>query len=223
MSKLLTVVGGTGTQGLSVINAALEEGSYKIRALTRNPSSEKAKALASRGVEVIQADINSEDSMVKAFAGSHAVYAITDFVEPFAANGPEKAIEIELAQGINLAKAASKASTLEHYIWSTLPNSGRITNGKLRVPHFEAKNQVDDYIKSDKALFAKTTFMWIAWYANNYQYPMFTPIYVVSTLKLPLPKRFDSDRWPLENGGSVHPALPRKTRHAHQVHWRPAV
>jgi hypothetical protein len=42
MSKLLTVVGGTGTQGLSLINAALAEGTYKIRTLTCNIFSEKS-------------------------------------------------------------------------------------------------------------------------------------------------------------------------------------
>lgn len=67
MSKLLTVVGGTGTQGLSLINAALTEGKYNIRALTRNPSSEKAKALVARGVEVVKADVNDMQSLLTAF------------------------------------------------------------------------------------------------------------------------------------------------------------
>lgn len=67
MSKLLTVVGATGTQGLSLIDAALKDGSYRVRGLTRNPSSEKAKNLSLRGVEVVKADINDEESLVKAF------------------------------------------------------------------------------------------------------------------------------------------------------------
>lgn len=67
MSKILTVVGGTGTQGLSLINAALADRTYKIRALTRNTSSEKSQALAARGVEVVRADVNDEQSLIKAF------------------------------------------------------------------------------------------------------------------------------------------------------------
>ena len=67
MSKLLTVVGATGTQGRSLIDVALKEGQYKIRGLTRKPSSEKAKDLASKGVEIVQADINDGASLVKAF------------------------------------------------------------------------------------------------------------------------------------------------------------
>lgn len=49
------------------MNAALQDGTYKVRAVTRNVNSEKAKALAARGVEVVTADINSEQSLVKAF------------------------------------------------------------------------------------------------------------------------------------------------------------
>jgi hypothetical protein len=112
--------------------------------------------------------------------GSTAIFAVTDFFEPFAASGPEKAAEVETVQGINLAKAASQVPTLQHYIWSTLPNAKRISNGKHLVPHFHAKNTVDDYIKSDPGLLAKTTFLWVTFYASNYQYPMFTPSLLVS-------------------------------------------
>ena len=67
MSKLLTVVGASGTQGYFLIETALKDGNYKIRGVTRNPSSEKAKALAARGVEIVQADVNDEASLTKAF------------------------------------------------------------------------------------------------------------------------------------------------------------
>ena len=77
MSKLLTVVGGTGSQGLSIINAALKAGGYKIRALTRNSGSEKAKGLIARGVEVAQADINDEQSLIKAFEVRSALILCT--------------------------------------------------------------------------------------------------------------------------------------------------
>ena len=65
--QLLTVVGGTGTQGRSVIEAALKGEHGKIRALTRNTESQNAKDLAAKGVEVVKADINDESSLVKAF------------------------------------------------------------------------------------------------------------------------------------------------------------
>jgi hypothetical protein len=115
--------------------------------------------------------------------GSTAVYGITDFFEPFAAGGPEHAMKVEVQQGINMANAAIKTQTLKHYIWSTLPNGSKISNGKYLVPHFEAKNKIDDYIKSKPELFAKTTFLWITFYGTNYVFPMFTPNFVKSSGK----------------------------------------
>jgi hypothetical protein len=107
---------------------------------------------------------------------------VTDFFEPFAASGLERAMEVEEAQGINLARAAAKTATLRHYIWSTLTNGSRITDGKYNVPYFAAKNKIDDFIKRDADLLAKTTFFWITFYGNNFQYPMFTPNLIVSSL-----------------------------------------
>lgn len=44
----IAIVGSTGAQGGSVINQLLKTGAWKIRALTRNASSESAKALAAK-------------------------------------------------------------------------------------------------------------------------------------------------------------------------------
>lgn len=67
MSKTMTVVGATGTQGGGVIQALLEEGSWKIRGITRNPSSDSARALISQGVEVITVNLTDADSLAQAF------------------------------------------------------------------------------------------------------------------------------------------------------------
>lgn len=191
--KILTVVGATGNQGGSLIAAALQDGTYVIRGLTRNVNSAAAKALAAKGVEMVSADLNSESSLIAAFHGSSAIYAVTDFFEPFASSGPEAAIRVEAAQGINMARAASQTASLEHYIWSTLPNPMKISGGKYRVPHFEAKNKVDDYIKADKKLLAKTTFLWVTFYASNYLYPMFTPNFMVSAFSVIVQMRVGQD------------------------------
>src|SRR5436309_2780107 len=105
--KIISVVGATGVQGRSVIDALLKDGTYSIRAITRNPDSNTAKTLASQGVQVVKADANDVASLTEAFKGSSVIYAVTDFFEPFAKYGPEKATEIEVQQGINLAKAAA--------------------------------------------------------------------------------------------------------------------
>ena len=67
MTPILTVVGATGLQGGSVINSALKDAKYKIRAITRDANSLKAQALTSKAIEVVSADVNDELSLIKAF------------------------------------------------------------------------------------------------------------------------------------------------------------
>jgi hypothetical protein len=92
-------------------------------------------------------------------------------------------MKVEVQQGKNLANAAAKTITLQHYIWSTLPNGRKISNGKYVVPHFEGKNKIDEYIRSLPDLLAKTTFLWITFYGTNYVFSMFTPNFVKTSGK----------------------------------------
>lgn len=66
--KLIVVTGATGAQGGSVVSILKKTPGWKVRAVTRNPESEAAKALAADGsVEVVRADWEDEASLVKAF------------------------------------------------------------------------------------------------------------------------------------------------------------
>ncbi|KAF4334213.1 nitrogen metabolic regulation nmr [Fusarium beomiforme] len=180
MTKLVSIIGATGIQGGSVIKALLNDESYTVRAITRDKTSAAAKSLLEKGVEVVEANLNDIHSLETAFSGSFAIFAATNFFQNFPSLSAEAAIEEEVAQGINLAKAAIATPTLEHFIWSTLPNASRVSEGKSFVPHFAGKNKVDDYIKSHAELFRKTTFLWVGFYASNLQYPFFTPFPVTS-------------------------------------------
>lgn len=66
MAKTIAVTGSTGTQGGAVVRVLLEAG-WKVKAITRNTSSESAKKLASQGAEVVKASYDDEASLVKAF------------------------------------------------------------------------------------------------------------------------------------------------------------
>jgi uncharacterized protein YbjT (DUF2867 family) len=61
LKKVVAVVGATGVQGGSVANALLADGTFTVRALTRNPESEQAKNLQAKGAEVVQFDSNQRD------------------------------------------------------------------------------------------------------------------------------------------------------------------
>jgi uncharacterized protein YbjT (DUF2867 family) len=55
MSKLIAVTGATGAQGGGLIRALLadRDAGFAARAITRNPESPAARALADQGVEVV--------------------------------------------------------------------------------------------------------------------------------------------------------------------------
>ncbi|KAJ5988434.1 hscarg dehydrogenase [Penicillium waksmanii] len=195
MVKLLVVAGATGMQGSGVIDALATNPDWKIRGLTRSTNSDKAKGLSDRGIEMVSADMDDEDSLLNAFIGANAIFAVTDFYEPFATGiGPEKAMQIEYERGLKLARAAAKTKTLEFYFWSTLPAANDLTNGEVKVPHFDAKAAVDAYIKNDIALNSKTIFLLTGFYASNFNYPPFTPVYSKPAAKyiLALPARSSS-------------------------------
>ncbi|KAK0457232.1 putative hscarg dehydrogenase [Desarmillaria tabescens] len=166
--KLIVVFGATGNQGGSVVASFLENKAYVVRAVTRNPDSDKAKALAANGAEVVAADLNDQKSLVKALEGAHAAFGVTDFWATLSTLEPNGAFDGEIQQGKNLANAAAATPTLEHYVWSTLPMTKNTTNGAVTVPHFDSKAHVDEYIISslpDRA--KKTTFFWSGYYATN--------------------------------------------------------
>jgi hypothetical protein len=183
MSKTLTIIGATGIQGSSVVEAALRfPQEWRIRALTRNPEGPSAQALLVKGIEVVKADLNDISTLSTAFASSHAIFATTDFFGPFGALGAntQKAIAMEWEQTRNIIEAALACDTLQHFVWSTLPHAARISNGKFHIGHFEAKNRGEDLIRDHPLLLAKTTFAYVGWYASNFSYPIFKPVWVVS-------------------------------------------
>ncbi|KAF1961297.1 NAD(P)-binding protein [Byssothecium circinans] len=179
--KIIAVTGGTGAQGGGVANIFLQTPGWKVRVITRNVESDKAKDLAKRGAEVASANFDDESSLLKAFEGAHAIFAVTNYGELLSTGrSRNEAGELEAKQGLNLARAASKTTTLEHYIWSTLPHAKKISNGKHPVPHFDYKAEVDEKIRSDlPELAKKTTFLIVGFYPSNMVFfPMLKPVKV---------------------------------------------
>lgn len=187
MAHLVVVVGATGNQGGSVVNTLLKDPRYRVRAITRNPDSDVGKSLEAKGAEVVRADLNDEESLVKAFVGAYAIFAVTNFFEPAMSVGFEQARKIEYQQAVNMVKAAKRTPTLQHYLWSTLPNSNALSKGKYNVHFFDIKSSIDDYIRQDKEFLAKTTFLYLAFFSSNMLYPVYIPIYLVSAKPISLP------------------------------------
>ncbi|KAH9220803.1 hypothetical protein DL95DRAFT_478045 [Leptodontidium sp. 2 PMI_412] len=168
MAKTAAVLGATGAQGGGVARALLKAG-WNVTAITRNVSSDSAKALATAGASLVTANLDDEQSLISAFKGAHAIFGVTNFWEHlYTGSDLQTSGEKERQQAINIAQAASKTNGLEHYIFSSLPSAKKISGGKLSVPHLDYKAEVDDYIRQSLPdLAKKTTFIWLGWYPTN--------------------------------------------------------
>lgn len=62
---IIVVVGATGQQGGGCVDALLRQGKFKIKAVTRDLSSDAAKALKKRNVDVVTANLSDKESLVK--------------------------------------------------------------------------------------------------------------------------------------------------------------
>ena len=169
--KIIAVVGATGAQGGGLVRAILADPSsgFRARAITRKATGEKAEALRKLGAEVVEADLDDEASLAKAFEGAYGAYCVTNYWEHM---NPDK----ELSQARNMAKAA-KAAKLEHVVWSTLEDTrARVPLSdsrmptlmeKYKVPHFDAKGDAD-------AMFVEagvpTTYLLTTFYWDNFIY-----------------------------------------------------
>jgi len=131
--KSVLVTGATGRQGGAVICHMLPKG-WRLRALTRNPASHKAKELARQGVEVVQGDLENPRSLEAVCRGVYGIYSVQDFWSVGAKR--------EIQQGKNLADAAKKVG-VQHFVYSSVGGAERSTG----IPHWESKWEIEKHIR----------------------------------------------------------------------------
>ena len=171
-TQVIAVVGATGSQGGGLVRAILADPDHEfvVRALARNTRSAKAQELAAAGVEVVDADLNDQESMVRALKGAYGAYVVTNYwVERTPeAEAAQTRAEMELQQA-EIAAWAAKAAGVKHVIWSTLEDTrnhfgddDRVPNvdGLYKVPHFDAKGEADELFTKYgiPTTFLRTTF-----------------------------------------------------------------
>ncbi len=169
--KIIVVFGATGAQGGGLVRAILNDknSEFTVRAVTREVNSDKAKALAALGAEVVSADIDSKESIAAALKGAYGAYFVTFFWAHFS---PEQ----EANEVKNMAVAAKEAG-IQHAIWSTLEDTRLmvpLTDDRMptlreiyKVPHFDAKGESDHFF-TDAGV--PTTFMLASYYWENMLY-----------------------------------------------------
>ena len=169
--KVIAVVGATGAQGGGVVRAILADksGGFTARAITRNVNSDRAKALAASGAEVVAANVDDEASVRRAFEGAYGAFCVTFFWDHLS-------VEREQAEAAAMARAA-KAAGVQHVIWSTLDDTRKFIplddprmptlHGKYKVPHFDGKGEADQYFRDAGV---PTTFLLTVFYWDNFIY-----------------------------------------------------
>ncbi|KAJ3563304.1 hypothetical protein NPX13_g8251 [Xylaria arbuscula] len=143
--RIITVFGATGKQGGAIVKTFLNDpelnGTWTVRAVTRDVSKDSAKALASQGAEVVAADLGDKGTLVKAVEGSDTVFAVTNYWEKLD-------MALEEQQGRNIADATKEAG-VKHLIWSSLLDVAKLSKGKYtHLYHFDSKAHVEEYIRS---------------------------------------------------------------------------
>ncbi|CCA74952.1 hypothetical protein PIIN_08932 [Serendipita indica DSM 11827] len=149
--QIIVVFTATGRTGGGMINAILKDGQFAARAVTRNPESDAAKALAAKGVQVVKGDLSEPASIEAALSGAYGVFG---------------AFDTEEKQGKDLVDAAKKGGT-KHFVCTTLDHSD------YKVTHFETKADVDDYLKESGV---PRTSLYTSFFLENIRFPQMIKI-----------------------------------------------
>lgn len=133
-NRTILVTGATGHQGGALIKE-LAGTDFALRAMTRKPDSDPAKALRAQGVDVVQGDLDDAASLQRALAGAWGVLGVQ--------NTWEAGVEREEEQGKRLAQLAKEAG-VQHYVYASVGSAQR----KTGIPHFDNKARVEETVRS---------------------------------------------------------------------------
>jgi uncharacterized protein YbjT (DUF2867 family) len=156
---LILITGATGQQGGAVARELLGRG-HNVRAMTRKPDSDNARALADIGATVIQGDLDDAASLERALEGAWGAFAIQ--------NTWEAGVEGEEEQGKRFAEIAKKGG-VEHYVYSSVASAQRQTG----IPHFDNKWRVENRVR--ELGFPSYTVIRPVFFMENLSSPWFKP------------------------------------------------
>ncbi|XP_078673670.1 nmrA-like family domain-containing protein 1 isoform X2 [Branchiostoma floridae x Branchiostoma belcheri] len=155
MTKVIAVFGATGAQGGGVANALLEDTDFEVRVVTRNASSDKARALQERGADVVQANYDDPGTLGPAMQGAYGAFVVINYWE-------HRDFHRAVMQGKAVADAA-KSADVQHVVFSTLEHVQKIAG--FPCQHFDSKALVDEYMT---LLNLPVTFVKYPFFYENY-------------------------------------------------------
>ena len=165
---LIVVTGATGQQGGATARELLAAG-HRVRAMTRKPDGDAARALERLGAEVVQGDLNDPASLEPAFTGAWGLYAVQ--------NTWEAGVAQEEVQGKRSAEIA-KAVGVKHFVYASVGSAQRETG----IPHFDNKARVEETVRALR--FPSHTIVRPVFFMENFASPWFKPYIDKGTLAL---------------------------------------
>jgi uncharacterized protein YbjT (DUF2867 family) len=132
--RVVLITGATGKQGGGVARELRGKG-FALRAMTRKPDGDAAKALAKAGTQVVAGDLDDAASLKQALDGVWGVFAVQ--------NTWEAGVEREEEQGKRIAKLA-KEKGVQHFVYTSVGSAHK----KTGIPHFDNKSRVEDTVRS---------------------------------------------------------------------------
>ncbi|MBV8885406.1 MAG: NmrA/HSCARG family protein [Chroococcidiopsidaceae cyanobacterium CP_BM_RX_35] len=145
--RTILVTGATGQQGGAAYRHLRKRG-FKLRALVRNPDSDKARQLMGAGEEVFHGSLDDPDSLSPALDGVYGVYSVQRYTEDAAG---------EIRQGLALIEAANRQG-VSRFVYSSVGSADEQTG----IAHFESKGKIEEHLRSsglDYTIFRPVFFM----------------------------------------------------------------
>ncbi len=166
-TKRILLAGTAGPLGGTVAPNLLAL-DHSVRVVTDNP--DKVKRKKGSNVEVLQGDLRKRDSLLKSLDGVDGVFIAGARHE----DGPDA----ELAQGKAIIDACAEKN-IGHVVYSSVC----CANKRTRVPHFEAKHEVEEYLKGCGLPY---TILRPVWFMENFISSRYRPSVEKGVLCTPL-------------------------------------
>ncbi|MGA6162674.1 NmrA/HSCARG family protein [Amycolatopsis magusensis] len=167
-SAPVLVTGATGRQGGATARALLAAG-VPVRALVRDATTGRAKAVEALGAELVTGDLHDRDSVVRAARGARAVFSVQ------MAGMTEEGFDFagEVVQGVNLIEAA-KAAGVPQFVHTSVSGAGQHTEAPgwaegrwaAMEPTLGAKSAIQDRLR--EAGFPHWTLLKPAFFMENF-------------------------------------------------------
>ncbi|HET7657127.1 MAG TPA: NmrA/HSCARG family protein [Bacillales bacterium] len=159
--KIVLVTGVTGRQGGAAARYLLKNG-WRVRGLTRNTKTSKSVSLKGLGVEMVQGDMEKQETLRSAMEGVYGVFSVQNYWE--------KGIgyEGEVRQGVNLVTAAKKAG-VQHFVQTSIASVDEVPE----CMHWKSKRDIEAMVREAGL---PATMLRSVFYMDNFIDPQFGPV-----------------------------------------------